>query len=216
MRTRRYLTVHSLDASEEPSSSAQAAPAEEPVVDQFSIAREALKRLNADFLIYCGEIQFGHELDLERLLDQIENPADEVILWLTTPGGYPDTAYSMARLLQRRYRDFTIYINGWCKSSGTLMCLGANKIVMGDLGQLGPLDIQIINREEFGERHSGLNPIEALKSISYQSIELLRQQFLEIRFGGGLSTRQALEVATNLTGALMSPITSQLDIMKYG
>lgn len=96
------------------------------------------------------------------------------------------------------------------------MCLGADSLIMGDLGQLGPLDIQILNREEFGERHSGLNPMEALKAISYQSIELLRQQFLEVRFGGGLSTRQALDVATNLTGQLMSPITCQLDIMKYG
>lgn len=184
--------------------------------DPFHTAKTALKSLDKDFILYVGEIHFGHESDLEEILSTIEAPKKEVILWLTTPGGNPDAAYSMARLLQRRYKGLTVFVNGWCKSSGTLMCLGASEIVMGDLAQLGPLDIQILNREEFGERHSGLNPIEALKSISYQSTELLRQQFLEIRFGGGLSTRQALEVATNLTGQLMSPITSQLDIMKYG
>lgn len=182
----------------------------------IELARSALASLHCDFLLYSGEIQFGHEKDLHQLLDRMERKSDSVVLWLTTPGGNPDAAYSMSRLLQRHYKDFTIFINGWCKSSGTLMCLGAHKLVMDSLGQLGPLDIQILNREEFGERHSGLNPIEALKAISYQSIELLRQQFLDIRFGGGLSTRQALEVATNLTGQLMSPITCQLDIMKYG
>ncbi len=119
-------------------------------------------------------------------------------------------------MLQKRYAKVSVFINGWCKSSGTLICLGANELIMDDLGQLGPLDIQILNREEFGERLSGLNPIEALKSISSQSLELLKQQFLNVRFGGGLSTKQALEVATNLTGQLMSPITAQLDIMKYG
>lgn len=182
----------------------------------IELARLALASLHSDFILYSGEIQFGHEQDLHKLLARMERKSDSVILWLTTPGGNPDAAYSMSRLLQRHYKDFSVFINGWCKSSGTLMCLGAHKLIMDSLGQLGPLDIQILNREEFGERHSGLNPIEALKAISYQSIELLRQQFLDIRFGGGLSTRQALEVATNLTGQLMSPITCQLDIMKYG
>lgn len=206
--------TYTLDVSDEAPQTADTD--EEQIADHFSQARLALEELDCDFILYAGEIQFGHEEDMYRVLSDISNPAKEVILWLTTPGGNPDAAYSMARLLQRKYQAFTIYVNGWCKSSGTLMCLGASKIIMGDLAQLGPLDIQILNREEFGERHSGLNPIEALRGISYQSIEVLRQQFLDMRFGGGLSTRQALEVATNLTGQLMSPITSQLDIMKYG
>lgn len=205
---------YTLDVSEGGAQSADTNESE--VVDHFAIAKIALNALDADFILYAGEIQFGHEDDMYRVLSDIKNPAKEVILWLTTPGGNPDAAYSMARLLQRKYDTFTIYVNGWCKSSGTLMCLGSSKLIMGDLAQLGPLDIQILNREEFGERHSGLNPIEALRGISYQSIEVLRQQFLDMRFGGGLSTRQALDVATNLTGQLMSPITSQLDIMKYG
>ncbi|KAA5659981.1 hypothetical protein IPC367_27545 [Pseudomonas aeruginosa] len=217
MRKRR-LTHASLDASDEGTARMQQPDVDQVAepIDEFSEVRAALQRIDADFIIYAGEIQHGHEIEMEALLAKIPDPASEVILWLSTPGGNPDAAYSIARLMQRKYRTFTVFVNGWCKSSGTLICLGASRVVMDDLGHLGPLDIQIINREEFGERHSGLNPIEALKSISYQSIELLRQQFLDIRFGGGLSTRQALEVATNLTGQLMSPITSQLDIMKYG
>lgn len=183
---------------------------------RFERAKDALSRFDGDLFIHSGGISMGQEENLARILHATPNRPQKATLWLTTPGGDPDTAYQIARLLQKRYENFSVFINGWCKSSGTLICLGATEIIMDDLGQLGPLDIQILNKEEFGERLSGLNPIEALKSISYQSLDLLRQQFLSFRFGGGLSTKQALEVATNLTGQLMSPITAQLDIMKYG
>ncbi|MEC4239164.1 SDH family Clp fold serine proteinase [Pseudomonas sp. DSV-1] len=183
---------------------------------RFERAKEALEKFEGDLFIHSGGISIGQEENLARILQATPNRPKKATLWLTTPGGDPDAAYQIARLLQKKYDHFAVFINGWCKSSGTLICLGAKELIMDDLGQLGPLDIQILNKEEFGERLSGLNPIEALKSISFQSLELLRQQFLSFRFGGGLSTKQALEVATNLTGQLMSPITAQLDIMKYG
>lgn len=209
---RHTITTLSL-GSEEKRDSGEAPKATE---DGFDPARVALEQLDCDLLIHAGGISFGQEFHYLNIFEAQEQRAEHVILWLTSPGGDPDTAYQIARLLQKRYERVSVFINGWCKSSGTLICLGANEILMDDLGQLGPLDIQILNREEFGERLSGLNPIEALKSISLQSLELLKQQFLNVRFGGGLSTKQALEVATNLTGQLMSPITAQLDIMKYG
>lgn len=184
--------------------------------DRFEKAKQALAAFDGDLFIHAGGISFGQEENFSRILHATPDRPKKATLWLTTPGGDPDTAYQIARLLQKKYDHFSVFINGWCKSSGTLMCLGAKELIMDDLGQLGPLDIQILNKEEFGERLSGLNPIEALKSISLQSLDLLRQQFLSFRFGGGLSTKQALEVATNLTGQLMSPITAQLDIMKYG
>lgn len=209
---RHTVTTLSLGA-EEKRDTGEAPKAPE---DGFEPARAALAQLDCDLLIHAGGISFGQETHYLNIFETQSQRSDHVILWLTSPGGDPDTAYQISRLLQKRYQKVSVFINGWCKSSGTLICLGANELIMDDLGQLGPLDIQILNREEFGERLSGLNPIEALKSISSQSLELLKQQFLNVRFGGGLSTKQALEVATNLTGQLMSPITAQLDIMKYG
>lgn len=216
LKAKKYLrhTVTTLSLGSEEKRDSGEAPKEPP--DDFVLARKGLDALDCDLLIHAGGISFGQESHYINIFETQTQRAKHVILWLTSPGGDPDTAYQISRLLQKRYERVSVFVNGWCKSSGTLICLGANELIMDDLGQLGPLDIQILNREEFGERLSGLNPIEALKSISSQSLELLKQQFLNVRFGGGLSTKQALEVATNLTGQLMSPITAQLDIMKYG
>ncbi|MCO7246403.1 hypothetical protein [Halomonas sp. Mc5H-6] len=182
---------------------------------KFSASRNFLISNPADFYIFSGEIKTGQEREFARIIKKGQ-ASDKAILWLTTPGGSPDGAYMIARTFQRHYKHFSIFINSFCKSSGTLICLGADELLMDQNGHLGPLDIQILNREEFGERHSGLNPMEALNSIGTQATDFLKEQFLNVRFGGGLSTRQALEVSTNLAGHLFSPITAQLDFMKYG
>ncbi|MEQ5821308.1 hypothetical protein [Halomonas sp. SCS19] len=182
----------------------------------FPVTAAVLERLDCDVFVFSGGIEQGLERVVAKLLGENENRPNEAILWLTTPGGSPDAAYLVARAFQRQYKKFSIFINSFCKSSGTLMCLGADELIMDQNGHLGPLDIQILNREEFGEHHSGLNPLEALNSLGTQATEFLKQQFLDVRFGGGLSTRQALEVSTNLAGHLFSPITAQLDFMKYG
>ena len=189
---------------------------EPPKQDYVDHAKDALGRINADFFVYSGEITFSSDKDVCRLLGQKASKAKKAVLWLTTPGGLPDSAYGIARAFQRHYEEFAIFITGWCKSSGTLICLGASELVMSDTAQLGPLDIQLLNKEEIGERHSGLNPLEAIDGLSQQAIEVLRTNFYQLRFNGGLSTKQALEVATNLTSSLFSPITAQLDLLKYG
>lgn len=184
--------------------------------ESFPFSKAWLRSSPYDFFVMSGGIDPGVERIVSEALETAGDDSDRAILWLSTPGGSPDGAYMMARAFQRKYKHFAIFINGYCKSSGTLVCLGADSLIMGENGHLGPLDIQILNREEFGERHSGLNPMTALDALGQQATEFLRRQFLDVRFGGGLSTKQALEVSTNLAGHLFSPITAQLDFMKYG
>ncbi|QPI65911.1 SDH family Clp fold serine proteinase [Vreelandella venusta] len=180
--------------------------------------KKILLDLGIDLIVYSGQITFDSDNKVFEVLQLTpeEHRQDTGVLWLSTLGGLPDSAYTIARAFQRKYKNFKVLVSGYCKSSGTLVALGAQELIMTDGGQLGPLDIQVMNHEEFGERLSGLNPSEALRAINFQSIEMLREQFLELRLGYRLSTKQALEVATNLTGQLMSPVTAQLDLMKYG
>lgn len=182
----------------------------------FPNAKNWLRNTPYDFFILSGGIDQGSQRAIFKQISEAEGNAQSAILWLTTPGGSPDAAYMIARAFQRKYKEFIIFIDGYCKSSGSLICLGADKLIMDEVGHLGPLDIQILNREEFGERHSGLNPVTALDALGQQATDFLRRQFLDVRLGGALSTKQALEVSTNLVGQLLSPITAQLDFMKYG
>ena len=113
-------------------------------------AEEKLKQLNTDILIIKDDIE-------ENLLKQIVNDVeckkkkDKLSLFLITNGGDGDTAFKIARYLQFKYKDgYEQYIIDRCKSAGTLISCGANKILfISPFGELGPLDLQLINIKDF-------------------------------------------------------------------
>ncbi|WP_250910091.1 SDH family Clp fold serine proteinase [Escherichia coli] len=62
---------------------------------------------------------------------------------VATYGGDPSAGYRIGRALQHNYEHITVLVVGPCKSAGTLMAVAAHKLVIGDMGELGPLDIQL-------------------------------------------------------------------------
>lgn len=105
-----------------------------------------------------------------------------------------------------------------CKSAGTLLALGAKSVVMSDRAELGPLDIQISEKDELGENRSGLIAMEALQTLRSESFKLFEDAFLKLRFKSGLqiTTKTAAEIAAKITVGLFSPIYEQVDPMRLG
>lgn len=139
------------------------------------------------------------------------------ILVLATNGGSPDDGYRLARCLAREYENFTALILGQCKSAGTLVCLGATEIAMGDLGELGPLDVQIGKEDEL-TRMSGLIYDQAMSAISEKSFSAWERTFINLktRSQGNISTKTAAQIATKITCGLFSEITGQIDPQRLG
>jgi hypothetical protein len=141
-----------------------------------------------------------------------------VLVLVVTSGGSPDAAYRIARCLQELYERFTAYVPGYCKSAGTLLVLGAHDVVIGDGGELGPLDVQMNRRDELFERQSGLTATSALTTLNEKAY-LAFEHFLlqtKIRGGSSLTTRTATDIATRLTIGLFAPIYQQIDPLHVG
>ncbi len=119
------------------------------------------------------------------------------------PKGQPDSPKGM----------FSVFIDGLCKSAGTLICLGADKLIMSGNAQLGPIDTQLRKRDEVGERESGLTPIQAVRFLEAQSAIMFKRHFLQLRFSEDLvfSTKMSSDVATQLTVQSLAPIYGQID-----
>lgn len=83
-----------------------------------------------DRMTYLEELLFG--LDKSKPLH----------LLLASPGGDGETAIRMVRSMQARCSELTVLVPDMAKSAATLICLGANHIVMGPGGDLGPVDPQ--------------------------------------------------------------------------
>jgi hypothetical protein len=87
------------------------------------------------------ETQIGPEvIDLfVILLDKI-GPTKRLSLLLHTNGGHTATAWRLINLLRSFCDDFEVIVPSKAMSAGTLMSLGANRIVMTKQAALGPID----------------------------------------------------------------------------
>jgi hypothetical protein len=103
-----------------------------------------------------------------------------------------------------------------CKSAGTLVCVGAHELIIGDRGELGPLDIQISKPNEMFENMSGLDIIQALNALQNQVLNSFRSYLVDIRAGSKISTKMAAEIAANLAEGYIAPIAGKIDPLTLG
>ena len=88
-------------------------------------------------------------------------------LVLSTIGGAPTAARRLALLLRDYTKHLTILVPHRARSAGTLLCLGADELVLGPMAELGPLDAQVGS--------AGQPPPDAPGVISVQDIRAFRQ-----------------------------------------
>jgi len=80
----------------------------------------------------CHPLAFSH-------LRQI-GTSNKVDLFLYTAGGITVAGWGLVQLIREFCKEFAVLVPYRAWSCGTLICLGADEIVMGRLGQLGPID----------------------------------------------------------------------------
>lgn len=80
--------------------------------------------------------------DLRELFDHIKDiPADTKIdLLIYSRGGNSVTAWALANLIREHTNDFNVLVPFRAHSCATAIAIGANQIVMGRMGELGPID----------------------------------------------------------------------------
>jgi len=174
-------------------------------------------KYDADILIFVSEVNFLTADEIISLIRKTEDKAKNCVLILTTWGGDPDAGYRIVKTLKRCYTKFTLFIFGACKSTGTLMALGADEIVMTEFGEFGPLDVQMVKDDELSHV-SGLTLNQGLFYLSLNLFNSFEAYFLGLkqRSSNTITTRTAGDIACKLAIGLISPIASQIDPNKLG
>lgn len=102
----------------------------------------------------------------------------KISLIIYTCGGNTLAAWNIVNLFREFCNELEIIIPNKCRSAGTLMALGANRIIMTKQATLGPIDPSIIR--EMSPTIPGPNPQKKL-SISVESVKgyfsLLKKEF---------------------------------------
>lgn len=169
----------------------------------------------SDVYQYFGEVAREGYLRLTECLKPLPRK-ESASLVLATYGGDADAAFRMGRAFRHHYKKLTIIVPGYCKSAGSLMCVAANELVVCDLGELGPLDVQVMKRDEMFEQSSGLDITQALDVIQQRTMDAFRDYLIEIRRGTGISTKIASDLASKLALGLYTPINDQIDPVRLG
>lgn len=172
------------------------------------------EKLKADIILYQADISLR---GAEKIIEITCHPKNENVLFiLRTRGGCPHSAFKIARRLQDKYSKFYLYVDGFCKSAGTLIAIGSDEIIMSDYAEFGPLDVQLQEKDEVAKYSSGLNINEALLNLKQDSINFFMDVLIQLTAGAGITTKTAAEVASNLAINFFSPIISQISPIRIG
>jgi len=185
-----------------------------------------------DAFYYIGSIERGvderfikHVLEKRHSISEgteEKSPAEKVprtaLLILVTFGGNPDAAYKISRCFQENYDHFTVIVPSVCKSAGTLIAVGAEKLVFFPCGELGPLDVQISKADNIGRQESGLNIDEAFRTIEKRTTEMFHRMVGEIiaASGGVVTFQTASSVASSFSSSLYCEVLKKVDPEEVG
>lgn len=138
------------------------------------------------------------DLFLEHL-DAI-GKVNKISLILYTCGGDTLAAWNIINLFREFCNELEVIVPNKCRSSGTLMALGANSIIMTKQATLGPIDPSIVR--PMSPTIPGTNPPRKL-SISVESVKgyfsLLKEEF-------GAKSDEALSAAYTKLSEYIHPL----------
>lgn len=106
-----------------------------------TLIEEYQELTGADLIVVIDQIFPENLTYLEDLLCEC-SPSSPLHVLLASPGGDGETAIRMIRSMQTRCSSLTMLLPDMAKSAATLMCLGADSIIMGPAGDMGPVDPQ--------------------------------------------------------------------------
>jgi hypothetical protein len=184
----------------------------------LALANAIAQQDDCDILLLNFGMETGFEEAVYRYLCARKVKRKGLLLFLTTEGGMPHTAYKIGRRLQDAYENgITIAVMGWCKSAGTLICIAGRRLLMSDTGELGPLDVQIAKADEMWERSSGLVVEAAFEKLQQESFKLFFQHLMDIKEQAGRITfKTAADIAAQMTVGQTKEIFAKIDPVNVG
>ncbi|WP_161092513.1 SDH family Clp fold serine proteinase [Duganella vulcania] len=180
-------------------------------------AIEALRRAQPgrDFLLLSASISRRLHRELSGLIADGKQHAGCTV-FLYTMGGDSDAGFRIGRCLQQHYEHIRLAIPSYCKSAGTLIAIGAHELAMGDLGELGPLDLQVMKPTELQERGSVQDMMQALAAVELHTRDAFLKNLLGIQKHGRLSTKLAGTLAAKVARSIAEPLYGQIDPLRVG
>ena len=118
------------------------------------------------------EIDDSHALTIYNML--CDEKSNNIVVLLHSGGGDISPAYKIVDVIKNHYKQISLIIPLYAKIAAVLFALASNNIIMSEIAELGPLDVQIGERKH-GEKDqvSALSTFKALEEIRQFSLDFL-------------------------------------------
>lgn len=139
---------------------------------------------------------------------------ENACLLIESPGGQPDQAFRICRLFQRRCKRLTVVVAQWAKSAATMMAMGADRLILAQEAELGPLDLQVFDREQ--ERmDSALNAVQALERVNAYGMVAMDQAMALLVRRMHKRTDVLLPIVLDYVASTLKPLLEKIDTIDY-
>ena len=143
--------------------------------DRIELYQKLEEARQSKLLVYITSTRQGLETQIANdilpkfteHLDKIGD-TDKITLYLYTNGGNTLSAWSLVNLIRSFCKKFEVIIPANCFSSGTLICLGSDNIVMTKQATLGPIDPSV--NGPFNPMVPGVNDPNAKLPVSVEFV----------------------------------------------
>jgi len=135
---------------------------------------------------------------LNRHLENLGRP-QKISLFLYTRGGDMVSPLRIVKLIRSYTQDFEVIIPYRAHSAGTLIALGANRILMGKLGELSPIDPSTTHP------FNPIDPQNPQRKLEI-SVEDINSYFLLAKEKAGVKDEQMVEIYKQL-GEKIHPLS---------
>jgi hypothetical protein len=123
---------------------------------------------------------------IDELIDQVRaitKDTESVDLLIESTGGDPLTSWRVISLLRSSFKKVNVLVPHSAFSAATLLALGADEIVMGAFGTLGPIDPQITTRKKDGTTQQfGYEDVVSFLSFVREEGGITEQQYIKGAF----------------------------------
>ena len=155
-------------------------------IDRLDLYSQLEEKRNSKLLVYITstrgnlETQIANDI-LPKFTEHLDKIGDaqKITLYLYTNGGNTLAAWSLVNLIRSFCDCFEVIIPANCFSSGTLICLGTDNIVMTKQATLGPIDPSV--NGPFNPMVPGINDPNAKLPVSVEFVnayvEMAKESF---------------------------------------
>lgn len=188
-------------------------------IGRLVIELEAELGMTVLLLVQCS-MEEGPLADLDTPVKRLffshlpNLPDERVALLIDSPGGQARAAYQIATMLQKQCGGFIAVIPRYAKSAATLLTLGAERIILGEHAELGPLDAQVFDRERENVM-SALDEVHALERLQAFALDATDQSMFLLLQRTGKTVSSLLPFVLSYVTNVMHPLLQKIDTVHY-